>query len=307
MVQEYIVSSPGGYLKAQGLKLYHLVNGHEVANPTDLYFFKQYSPLLDSLIFSSPWLRFPFGLLLPLALIGIVPTVNEKRFRSIPIFMFIAAGALGITLFAVSARFRLIIVPMLIILAATGIHDVLQNLRSRRYLQLVPHVLIFMLAGLLSNTTMFGQASYFNSPLAKAQGPFFAGQALRKKNNNLMAESLLLKAVEIDPGFSDAWVALVNLYLKEKNIARSLQCLKEGRKNEPRDPMLALNEAYINDQVNLLKKEEIIKKYRDFLRLVYENGFLILPRYQKYDREVRNRIRELEMSQRPSGRGQEFF
>jgi hypothetical protein len=71
--------------------------------------------------------------------------------------------------------------------------------------------------------------------------------------------------------------------------------------------MLALNEAYINDQVNLLKKEEIIKKYRDFLRLVYENGFLILPRYQKYDREVRNRIRELEMSQRPSGRGQEFF
>lgn len=295
MVQEYITSSPGRYLKAQGLKLYHLLNGHEVANPTDPYFFKQYSPLLDSLIYYRPWLRFPFGLLLPFALIGIVPAFKKERFRSIPLFMFIAAGGFGITLFASYSRFRLIIVPMLIIVAAIGIQNVLQSLRSRSYLRLVSPFLVFLLGALAANTTILGQASYFNSQLIKAQGPFSVGKIFRKNNNNTMAESHLLKAVEVDPGFSDAWVALINLYLTEKNIGRSLLSVKQGRKNEPRDPMLALNEALINDQANLLEREELIGKYREFSRLVHEGGFMILPKYRQYEKRAQNRIMELQI------------
>jgi 4-amino-4-deoxy-L-arabinose transferase-like glycosyltransferase len=295
MVQEYVTSSPGRYLKAQGLKLYHLVNGHEIANPTDIYFFKQYSPLLDSLVFSRPWLRFPFGLLLPLALIGIVPAFKKERFRSTPLFMFIAAGGFGITLFAGYARFRLLIVPMLIIVAALGIQNVLQSFRSRSYLRLVSPLLVFILGGLVVNNTMFGQASYFNSPLIEAQGPFSVGKTFRKKNNNAMAEAMFLRAVEIDPGFSDAWVALINLYLKEKNIGRSLQCVNQGRKHEPRDPMLLLNEAIISDQVNLLGRGELIGKYSEFSRLVYETGFMILPKYQQYEKRARNRIMKLQI------------
>jgi tetratricopeptide (TPR) repeat protein len=184
---------------------------------------------------------------------------------------------------------------MLIIVAALGIQNVLQSLRSRSYLRLVSPLLVFILGGLVVNNTMFGQASYFNSPLIEAQGPFSVGKTFRKKNNNAMAEAMFLRAVEIDPGFSDAWVALINLYLKEKNIGRSLQCVNQGRKHEPRDPMLLLNEAIISDQVNLLGRGELIGKYSEFSRLVYETGFMILPKYQQYEKRARNRIMKLQI------------
>jgi tetratricopeptide (TPR) repeat protein len=108
--------------KALGLllrKTFIWFAGHEVSNDRDLYAVKRYS-FINYLFFSSRFLKFPFGILLPLALAGVWFCRTQWR-RFLPLYLFAGAYSLSFIVFFVTSRYRLPLIPIAAILAAFGL------------------------------------------------------------------------------------------------------------------------------------------------------------------------------------------
>lgn len=116
--------------RAAGLiarKTYYLLSGFEIPNNKDLYFFKQYSPLLDALLWRRG-LAFPTGLLIPLAALGLVLSAAHPR-RYVVFYLFLLCQSLAIVLFFTCARFRVVIVPAVIPFAVWGVRELARYFR----------------------------------------------------------------------------------------------------------------------------------------------------------------------------------
>lgn len=145
---------PGGAAALLLRKLYYLFNGTEIASNRSIYTYGNQSLLFRALVSEGP-LKMPFGLLLPLALVGML--LGCRRMSRLPqlILLFYAAGIL---LFFVNARFRLPLVPFLILFASVGLTRLLANARRRRWRPLVLPGVIFLSSLMLCNTTWFDVA-----------------------------------------------------------------------------------------------------------------------------------------------------
>jgi 4-amino-4-deoxy-L-arabinose transferase-like glycosyltransferase len=111
-------------------KAYFLLNGFEIPNNKDLYFFKQYSPVLGGLLWNRG-LAFPTGLLIPLAAIGLVFSTIQPR-KYLVLYLFLVCQALAILLFFVCARFRVALLPVTILFAVWGVAELIRQLRRGR-------------------------------------------------------------------------------------------------------------------------------------------------------------------------------
>ena len=108
--------------KALGLllrKTFIWFAGHEASNDRDLYAVKRYS-FVNYLFFNSRFLKFPFGILLPLALAGVWFCRSQWR-RFLPLYLFAGAYSLSFIVFFVTSRYRLPLIPIASILAAVGL------------------------------------------------------------------------------------------------------------------------------------------------------------------------------------------
>ena len=108
--------------KALGLlcrKTFLWFAGYEVGNDRDLYAAKRYS-FINYLLFNSKFLKFPFGILLPLALVGVWLCRRQWR-RLLPLYLFVGAYSLSFIAFFVTSRYRMPMVPIAAILASVGL------------------------------------------------------------------------------------------------------------------------------------------------------------------------------------------
>ena len=116
---EFWRKQPG---KALGLllrKTFLWFAGFEVGNETDLYAVKRYS-FINYLFFNSRFLKFPFGILMPVALVGVWLFRRQWR-RLLPLYLFVVAYSLSFILFFVTSRYRTPMIPVVAILAAIGL------------------------------------------------------------------------------------------------------------------------------------------------------------------------------------------
>jgi tetratricopeptide (TPR) repeat protein len=115
---EFWRKQPG---KALGLllrKTFLWFAGYEVGNESNPYGVKRYS-FINYLLFDSRFLKFPFGVLLPLALAGAWLCRKQWR-RFLPLYLFVGAYSLSFIVFFVCSRYRLPLAPLAAILAAIG-------------------------------------------------------------------------------------------------------------------------------------------------------------------------------------------
>jgi tetratricopeptide (TPR) repeat protein len=96
-------------------KTYLLLSGYEVSNNRNIYYYKRFT-FLNPLIFQTRFLKFPFGLLFPLALAGIYLGRGAAG-RWMPVYLFLASFGLSFVAFFVTARYRMPMVPFFIVLA----------------------------------------------------------------------------------------------------------------------------------------------------------------------------------------------
>ncbi len=127
---------PYAFTRALAMKLVDTFNGAEIARNLDPYGTLGRTPLTAALLWQHG-LRFPFGLVLPLAAVGALsalrapPEPDERRAAWQTVVAFVALNALGIALFFPSGRYRLAIALALLVPAVEGVRVIAAWWRER--------------------------------------------------------------------------------------------------------------------------------------------------------------------------------
>lgn len=231
---EFIKKEP---LKALSLflkKAYLFFGGFEISNNRDIYFFTRIS-YLKFLLFLLPFFQFPFGLLLPLALVGCWYAYKKKKDISLILF-FVIPYALSFIVFFVCARYRLPIISFLIILASFAIVSIIDDIKKKKNKNLIPIVSIFLSSLIFFNANIF-QIQPANPSLNYLT---IAGTEY-EKGNYQKAISYLNKALQYMPDYADALNLLGACYKKSGKYEEALYYYTQAIKNDPSQP-----EPYLN-------------------------------------------------------------
>ena len=127
-VRQYLQSDPAGFAAGIGRKTLQFVSSREIPRNIDPYLFSRWSVVLSVLNPKVGSFGFAFGLLLPLALLGLM-----ARWREVPgpvWLLLLAYPAAVITVF-VAGRYRVPIVPVAVVMAAAGGGFIIQTARRR--------------------------------------------------------------------------------------------------------------------------------------------------------------------------------
>jgi len=145
---DWIGSNFGDFASLYIKKLYHFVNNYEISNNRFLSsFFNNFTILKYNPI--------SFGLLFMIAIWGATIVALSGKWRkeeSLMILIIIVYIAL-ISLFFVNARFRLPIIPIIIIIASAGLEK-MQGVKS--YKKLIVPAIVTILAGILTFGNLYG-------------------------------------------------------------------------------------------------------------------------------------------------------
>ncbi len=193
---EDISDYPTEFLKLFIKKIRLLINGYETPNNQNIYLSKEYSSLFNILTFQKV-LYFPFGLLLPLALVGLYFSFSNWR-KFLPAYLFMVAYSSSLILFFVCARFRQPLIPLLILFAVYGIYKGVELYKEKSFKPLVIAGCIFVLFALESNHNILN----LSQERVKAEDYHMVGNAYLEQNNLQGAEKEFIKSVKVDPTFA---------------------------------------------------------------------------------------------------------
>ena len=124
---DFISSRPADYLGLLTRKLYLFWHGDEIGRNQGIYFWRNYSDILSIALWKQV-IAFPFGIVAPLALAGALLAFRRNG-ASLPL-LFIALYSISVIAFFVTSRYRLPVVPLLLIYAAHAGHCLVAGLRG---------------------------------------------------------------------------------------------------------------------------------------------------------------------------------
>jgi 4-amino-4-deoxy-L-arabinose transferase-like glycosyltransferase len=202
---KFVYHEPLSYLRLMLKKFVLFWNGNELGNNRDLYFFTRSSSVLRLLLWRYI-VYFPFGLIAPLALVGIILARRAKKdVLLLEIFLFVYM--LSIILFFVNARYRVPLIPVLILFAAYTIDWFVARVRERKYLPVGKYLLVLLIFLIPINLSM---PRYRTANLAHAH--YTMGVLHTKKGDAVTAVREFQKALEYNPYLSEAYVNLGALH-----------------------------------------------------------------------------------------------
>jgi len=246
--KQFILENPGKFIGLTFKKLVYLFSGFENSDQTDIYDFRKYSPLISTLIFNSK-LKFPFGLISPLALVGIGLCWPRRR-ELYPLLIFFLGYIPTVVLFLVTGRHRLAIIPIMLLFAAQTIVILWNESRQRHLKKVSIAAAVLVVLTLLSNTNFFDlgfqnpsqihynlalvssrkgdyegaikeyQLAIEKAPMAPALY-FGLGSTYSLMGRHEDALEPLSRALSIDPQYTDACIGLGNAYLELGKIEQA--------------------------------------------------------------------------------------
>lgn len=244
-------------------KVYLFFGGLEIGNNRDIYFFSHLT-YLKFLIFNLPLLQFPFGIIFPLFLLGVFFFIKhskmglycyDRKINILLVLLFVISYFLSFIIFFVCARFRLVIIPFLIIFASYAILSFIDNMKRRTPKVLVIPLLFFILIFLFFNANIFSVktgnpvVNYLTLGVAykkmgrvketldcytmaiqsdpnQPEGYYNIGNIYAENGDYNKAKEMYRKAIEVDPLSMRAYNNLGIIYIKEGNYdeAKKMYC-----------------------------------------------------------------------------------
>lgn len=144
---DFALHSPGRFVAGFGGKALALVASRELPRNLDVYLFRPESWILRAGVWKAGFFGFPFGVLLPLAVLG--GAVGRRQIRWPFWLMLFSYGAVLVMVFVVG-RYRIALVPLLAVLAARGATFITDAVRSRRWELPWPTTTVVLLSVLLT-------------------------------------------------------------------------------------------------------------------------------------------------------------
>jgi tetratricopeptide (TPR) repeat protein len=211
---QFITSMPKEALHLTLKKLALFWEGMEIANNKDLYFFAKWTPLLNGLLWRRQ-LFCPFGIVAPLALVGMVLAWRRKESNSLILALFVFSYMVGVVLFFVNARYRLPVVPFLLPFAAYCMYSLFQE-RSLPWM-VISVILIFGF-GLMVNLNLSG---YELTPLAESHNSL--GSVYLGKKMYPEAVEQFQKAVSLESYYVFPVAGLAKAYSEMGETERAIE------------------------------------------------------------------------------------
>jgi tetratricopeptide (TPR) repeat protein len=141
----WIAENPGAWLALTAKKAWMTWNAYEAYDTEDYYLYAQHSAILAGL--DHVW---HFGILTPLAALGLCLTAQRWRVLW-PLYGWLVLSTLFIVAFVVFARYRVVLLPVLILFAAGGLDEAARRLARGAYRSMVPGAAALIGVGILAN------------------------------------------------------------------------------------------------------------------------------------------------------------
>lgn len=218
---KFAADEPLTFLKLMAKKLALFWNGNELSNNLDLYFFARMSPIMKPLIWHF-FVYFPLGLIVPLAIVGILLAhKNKKDVLVLEIFLFLYM--LSVILFFVTARYRVPVLPVLILFSTFAVERLSSMIKKGDFLKFDKYMLIFLVIMIPVNIQIPGYSS-----ANPGQGHYSLGVLYSQKGNRVKAKEEFNKALTYNPNLGDAAINLGCIYGDEGNRELALEYFQKA-------------------------------------------------------------------------------
>lgn len=180
-------------------KFVFFLNAFEVTPNHDINFFKTHSPLLRMLLGKFWKIIYPFGIVCPLAFVGIVLCFKQWK-KVLLLYLFIFTYMSSVILFHVRARYRVPVIPFLIIFGAYAIYWCFEIIKTKKYKFLIRPLLLFFVSFIVVNFNFYNIKKTSHLPIH-----FSLGTAYSFKGQYEKAVDEFKKAIEINPNYVNAY------------------------------------------------------------------------------------------------------
>ncbi|NKB70916.1 MAG: tetratricopeptide repeat protein [Candidatus Latescibacteria bacterium] len=197
-----IVADPVAYGGLLARKVYLFWHGNEILRNLDPYYSRADSSLLGVLLWKYG-LAFPFGVVAPLALMGLALWLFQggRSREEWLLVLFAGVYMLSVVLFFVTARYRLPVVPLLLLFAGYGVRALWAR---RRRLGYWAAFAVLALAANLGAGPMDMEG--------EAQQHFWLGYAYLQQDMPTHAKRQYRQVLEMEPRHENARLGLATLY-----------------------------------------------------------------------------------------------
>ncbi len=231
---QFMKNQPWDSLLLMLKKLHLFWTAYEIPNNQDIYFFGGYSSLFRVLVWKWKF-GFPFGILAPLSLAGIFISLRNWR-RFLLLYGFIFLYMLSVTVYFVCARYRVPVIPFLIIFASLAVYQWTAWLREGRYRKFALSAGLASVLFALVNVNLYG-AGKIDPSLVH----FSLGRAYEKKKMYTEATEEYNRALSLNPNYAEAHVNLGVIFKERGQIDLAIKEYREAIRLDP-----SLPESYNN-------------------------------------------------------------
>lgn len=233
---DYIGSQPLDYISLLARKFFLFWHGDEIGRNQDIYFWRNYSTVLTATLWK--WgIAFPFGIIAPLALLGLL--LSGRRQEFVLFAAFVGVYCLSVVAFFPTARYRAPLLPLLALFATLGVCWLWAGFRARQYGQaglalVVVAVFAAAVNHRLSPMDMAGNAAiHYN-----------LGTAFGEVREFEQAQRELERAVELDSTYWQAWLNLGSVLGVRGNLPAAARIFERVLQESPDQAKIWLNLAH---------------------------------------------------------------
>lgn len=261
---DFVVHSPGDFIELTGRKVVYLLSGYEQSNNVDPYQQREHSVLLSMLVWRFG-LIFPFGVLLPVALAGVVLTWSTRK-QLLPVYVLLLVYAGTVVVFFVTSRYRLPLTPFLIVLASAAIVRIVRAGMQGQWKMLLPAL------GLTAVALVFCNQTYFESGFStEFQTHMNNGSAYQRQQDFASAEREYAQAIRILPQVGAAHGQLAYCQMQQGKLDQAETNLHTALRLEPQNPKHMANLSVLHRTRGQLDSALVTSRLA--LRLAGEAGY----------------------------------
>ncbi len=277
----HIRSDLSGFVARTLKKLRLLVNGFEIPNVQNIYHARTYGSILRPLLFTKG-IYFPYGILTPLALVGIALSIPRWR-KYLILHLFLASYAISVIAFFVCARFRQPLIPVLILFAAYAVHQLVGYLRNRRFLPVL--VILLAVAALMFETNH--QLLEITPKELDAWSHYSLGNAYKDQGNLTQARAEYELAYQADTSNVYALINIGCTYRDQNNFPEAIKRFREAINKNPsiHNSFLYLGNLYMvrgefEEAAAVLANGCRMARYNDEIHLELARAYYGLNRFE---------------------------
>ena len=228
-----IKADPLRWLKLLGRKLRLMWNGSEISDVVDVRFYRESCPVFGLLFV-------PFSVISALSIVGLILVMRCAERRA-TVLLFTGAGIVSILPFFVNTRYRMPVLPVLIISAAYFISWAVRSISAGRWKGLV---LAIAAAALL-----FSQTARPMVRVNPSAGYTFLGNFHMERKQEEKAEKVFAEAYRLDPDRVETVINYARILKLRGEKERSRGLYSRAFERWSDFPMLAVEYGSILDSV----------------------------------------------------------